>query len=69
MKEKPTEKDDNKGQLLSKQLMAIDKLERKEQWDEWAWNMKLKVKAVNQKIGTIIDEIERAELEDDSLEI
>ena len=52
--------EEGSGTLRTKTFMGIDNLERKEQWDDWAWNMKLKVKALNKEFGALIDEAEKA---------
>ena len=44
---KPVETEASKGKLYANNFMSVDKLEKKDQWDEWSWSMKLKIKALN----------------------
>ena len=53
------EENNTKGKLKSKAFIGVNKLEKKEQWDEWAWSMKYRVKADNPEFGKILDEVEQ----------
>ena len=38
--------------------MRIDKLEGKEQWDQWSWAVKYRAKADSKVLGEIMDQVE-----------
>ena len=53
-----SENDDFKGKLNTKSFMAIDKLERKDQWDQWSWAVRYRVKVDCKEFGKVMDKVE-----------
>ena len=53
------EKDEDiKKKINPKTFLGIDKLESKEQWDQWAWAMKYRIKVESKEFGKLIDKVE-----------
>ena len=58
----PADRAEDKGgkvKLKPKDFEGGKKLETKENWDEWQWGMKMKIKAVDEAYGDTVDSVEK----------
>ena len=47
------------GKLKMKDFIGMDKMERRDQWDQWSWGMKYRIRAENPDFAKMLDEVEK----------